>query len=309
MGPGPNDLVQQALVARRYYLEGRTRIQIADEFGISRFKVARILDDALTSGIVEIKVHTPDSIDIDLSSALKREYGLEHAYAVASKSPNTTDRVDAVAKTMAELLASILTPDDILGVDCGRTLTHVTGHLHTLAPCDIVQLTGMAGAITANSAELTRQMAEIGGGHCWPIYAPLVAPDDRTATALGRNRQIQQARAKHKLITCAIVSIGTWQPGTSQVYDSLTADEAQTLRSQGAAAETCALLVDRNGKRINAIDHRRIGIDEQTLRAIPTVIAIAAGHEKTESTRAVLSSGLVSSIITDTQIAAACLQH
>lgn len=140
--PGPNDLLQQALVARRYYLEGRTRVQIADEFGVSRFNVARLLDDALATDMVEITVHAPDSIDVELSAALKRQYGLEHAYVVSSKSPNTADRVDAVARATADLLASIISADHVLGVDCGRTLSHVAGHLNTLASCDIVQLTG-----------------------------------------------------------------------------------------------------------------------------------------------------------------------
>ncbi|MDF2830761.1 MAG: transcriptional regulator, DeoR family, partial [Mycobacterium sp.] len=76
---GPDELFQRAVIARRYYLEGRTRIQIAEEFGLSRFKVARMLDEAIESGMVEIKIHNPGSIDVDLSTALQRRFGLEHA--------------------------------------------------------------------------------------------------------------------------------------------------------------------------------------------------------------------------------------
>ena len=63
---GPDELFQRAVIARRYYLEGRTRVQIAEEFGISRFKVARELDEALSSGMVEITIHNPGSIDLEL---------------------------------------------------------------------------------------------------------------------------------------------------------------------------------------------------------------------------------------------------
>src|SRR5688500_4755190 len=97
---GPDELFQRAVVARRYYLEGRTRIQIAEEFGISRFKVARMLDEALESGMVEITIHNPGSIDVDLSTAMQRRYGLEHAYAVVTDGSNPGNRVDAVAKAM-----------------------------------------------------------------------------------------------------------------------------------------------------------------------------------------------------------------
>src|SRR5437667_21428 len=41
--PGPEELVQTAAMARLFYLENKSKIEIAEEFGISRFKVARML--------------------------------------------------------------------------------------------------------------------------------------------------------------------------------------------------------------------------------------------------------------------------
>jgi DNA-binding transcriptional regulator LsrR (DeoR family) len=58
---------------------------------------------------------------------------------------------------------------------------------------------------------------------------------------------------------------------------------------------------------VPGLDKRRMGIDESVLRAIPTKIAIAAGKEKAAATKAVLQSGLVSSLVTDIDIAAAVL--
>jgi DNA-binding transcriptional regulator LsrR (DeoR family) len=72
-------------------------------------------------------------------------------------------------------------------------------------------------------------------------------------------------------------------------------------------AETCALLLDADGQRVPGLDERRMGIDEAVLRAIPTRIAIAAGKEKAAATQAVLNSGLVSSLVTDIDIATAVL--
>ena len=37
---GPAQVVLTASVARRYYLDGRSKTEIAEEFGLSRFKVA-----------------------------------------------------------------------------------------------------------------------------------------------------------------------------------------------------------------------------------------------------------------------------
>jgi DNA-binding transcriptional regulator LsrR (DeoR family) len=305
---GPDELFQSALVARRYYLEGRTRIQIADEFGISRFKVTRMLDEALASGMVEITIHNPASIDVELSTALQRTFGLEHAYAVVADTDSPADRVDAVAKAMAELLVSILRDDDVVGVDCGRTLARVAAHLTTLPRCDVVQLTGMAGTITTNGTDLVRRISEISGGKSWPLYAPLVVSDARTVESLSSSPQFGETVARQGKVTCAIVSVGAWSPGASQVYELLTRDEVDKLAIDGVVAETCALLFDDDGKRISGLDDRRIGVDEATLRAIPTRIAVATGAEKINAVRAILHSGLVSSIVTDSEIAMAVLR-
>ncbi|MGA5465451.1 sugar-binding transcriptional regulator [Mycobacterium sp. NPDC050041] len=304
---GPDELFERALVARRYYLEGRTRIQIAEELGVSRFKVTRMLDEALESGMVEIKIHNPGSVDVDLSTAVQRRFGLQHVYAVATDSRNTADRVQAVAKAMAELLQSILRDGDVVGVDCGRTLAHIAPHLTTLPRCDVVQLSGMAGAITGNGLDLVRRISEVSGGQSWPLYAPLVVQDGRTAEALRGNQQIRATVGRYPDVTCALVSVGAWKPGASQTHLSLTAAEVARFSKARVCAETCALLLDEDGQRVPGLDDRRMGIGEAALRAIPTRIAIVTGAEKIAATRAVLCSGLVTAIVTDSDIAAALL--
>ena len=60
---------------------------------------------------------------------------------------------------------------------------------------------------------------------------------------------------------------------------------------------------------MHGLDERRMGISEGNLRAIPAVIAVTTGPEKITATRAVLRSGLVSSLVlvTDTEVAGAVL--
>lgn len=304
---GSDELFQRAVIARRYYLEGRTRVEIAEEFGLSRFKVARMLEEALESGMVEITIHDPGSIDVALSTELQQKYSLQHAYAVEAESMNTADRVEAVAKAMAELLQSILHDGDVIGVDCGRTMTRIAPYLTTLPKCDVVQLTGLAGGLTSNGADLTRRISEVTGGGSWPLYAPYVVADARTAVSLASTPQIKDAFANHSRITCALVSVGGWTPEASQVYTSLSEDEATSLYRAGVRAETCGLLMDADGHRVVGLDERRMGITEQGLRAIPTVVAICAGAAKIEATKAVLRSGLISALVTDTEVAAAVL--
>lgn len=79
---GPDELVRISHVARRHYLDGRTKIEIAEELGLSRFKIARMLEDALEQGLVKIAIEAPDSLDLDLSMQLRARFGLTRALAV-----------------------------------------------------------------------------------------------------------------------------------------------------------------------------------------------------------------------------------
>lgn len=301
---GPEELIQRGLIARRYYIDGRTRVQIADEFGLSRFKVARILEDAVASGMVEITVHAPESIDIELSQALKETFGLRMAFAVRTANEDQQVLWDAVGRVTADLLSEIVTPTDVLGVDCGRTLSSMARHLDRFSACDVVQLTGMAGSVSSTSAELVRRITELGGGRAWSMYAPLIVSDPQTCAALRSSRGIQETFSHHGSVTKAVVSIGAWSSGFSQVYDLLAPSESQTWANKGVVAESCALLLDREGRRIDGLDDRRMGVSEATLRGIDDVIAIAAGESKREAVQAVLKSRIVSSLVIDARTAA-----
>src|SRR3712207_496534 len=65
---GPASLVLSASVARRYYLDGRSKTEIADEFGLSRFKVARLIETARATGLVRIEIGHRGLIDVVLRS-------------------------------------------------------------------------------------------------------------------------------------------------------------------------------------------------------------------------------------------------
>src|SRR5687768_13874284 len=79
---GPAQLVLTASIARRYYVDGRSKVEIADEFRLSRFKVARLLDQARNSGLVRIEISHPGAIDLDLSARLQETLGLRRAIVV-----------------------------------------------------------------------------------------------------------------------------------------------------------------------------------------------------------------------------------
>ncbi|MQY11872.1 Deoxyribonucleoside regulator [Streptomyces sp. RB5] len=310
MRMGPAELVQAAAMARRFYLEGKSKIQIAEEFGVSRFKVARVLETALERDLVRIEIRVPAELDAERSDALRARYGLRHAVVVESPpdSPAVEEHPDPenLGEVAADLLGELVDEGDVLGLAWGRSTINMAAALRHLPPCTVVQLTGVydAGTAERGSVEAVRRAAEVAGGEAHPIYAPMLLPDVATANALRSQTGVARAFEYFDKVTVAAVSIGSWEAGISTVHDMLTAGEREHYASLGAAAEMSAHLFDDAGRRIGRdLGERCITVEADRLRRIPEVVAIAGGLRKAAAIGAVLRSGLVTSLVTDTAAA------
>ncbi len=299
-------------MARRFYLEGKSKIQIADEFGVSRFKVARVLETALERDLVRIEIRVPAELDAERSDALRARFGLRHAVVVESPTEANDAADDAAAdpenlgEVAADLLGELVTDGDVLGLAWGRSTIHMAAALRHLPPCTVVQLTGVYDAGTADrgSVEAVRRAAEVAGGEAHPIYAPMLLPDRATAAALRSQTGISRAFEYFDKVTVAAVSIGSWEPGVSTVHDMLSDAERDHYSSLGVVAEMSAHLFDGDGRRIGRdLGERCITVEADRLRRIPEVVAIAGGVRKAPAVGAVLRSGLVTSLVTDTAAA------
>src|SRR5260370_5760340 len=76
----PTEVVLAARVARQFYLEGVSKVNIADRLGISRFRVARLLDSARDAGMGRIEIGLPrGSLDAGLSAEPCSAFALKDA--------------------------------------------------------------------------------------------------------------------------------------------------------------------------------------------------------------------------------------
>jgi len=306
----PAELVRAATVARMYFLESQSKSDIATALGINRFKVARILDDAMASGIVNIEISVPAGIDDELSEQVRKAFDLQHVVVVAAGDEQEVHLRRVLAQTATALVSELVTEDDVLGVGYGRTLTIMAETMHSLARCPVVQLTGALLGVNTdeNSVELVRQISARNGGPSFPMYTPQVLPDAKTAAALRLQPEVAEAHRRFPTVTKAVVAVGSWNPPSSQLYDALSEKERQALVKKGVTAEICATLLDASGKVIaKDFTDRCISISGDELRAIGEVIAVAGGRHKTAAVRSVLISGHASSLVTDTALARSLL--
>lgn len=296
--------VQAAMICRRHYLEGATKSQIAEEFGLSRFKVARILDEARANGMVRIEVVGPHGTDLELSAQLRRAFGLHHAVVVSTPADTDVDRRRVLGVAAAGLITELVDENDVLGIGWGRTLDAMVLELRSLPPCAVVQMAGIVGPMTETAVELVRRVSSVSGGPAHPLYAPLMVSDGAAAKIIRSQSQVASVIDKFKDITVAVLAIGSWRPPVSQLRNWIAPKERAYLTRLGVQAEICSTMLDFEGREI-ATDFaaRSVSISAAQLRAIPETVAVAGGADKAEAIRAVLRGGFLTSLVTDTEAA------
>ncbi|SDS77238.1 sugar-binding transcriptional regulator [Microlunatus soli] len=292
-----------AAIARRYYLDGRTRVQIADEFGISRFKVARLLEAAIARGVVTIDISVSDTVDTDLSLRVQEKFGLDRALISTPDDQGPEAVRQALGRTAAELLTEMITDDDVLGLASGRTIDAVSEHLTRLAGCEALQLTGMSDDLADNPVHVLRRVAQLTGGPAHSIFAPLTVGTAETADRLRSDPSIRSAFSRFAAVTVAVTSVGSWQPADSRFYNALSGAERQALLDKDVIADVAGGLLDSTGRTITDWDDRVLGIGVDGLAKVDQVIMVGGGERKAGAILAALRSGVVTTLITDDTVA------
>lgn len=301
MDIGPLSSVQLAHVAREHYVHGKSRVEIADETGLSRFKIGRMLDEAVEKGIIRFQIVSTPGIDLDLSMRVKQRFGLEHAVVIELPVDTDAEAQSALGVAAAGLVDELAGPDDILGLTSGRTLNVMARHLESLPCRAVVQLAGVAGPIQESGLEVIRRLASFPGVQPWPIFASLVMSDAQTAAGMLRQPQVSAAVEMFNEVTVALCAVGSWAPSNSlmMMNPAISDDDRAHLIRRGVVAEVAATLVTDSGEVVHDLDGRCIAVTEEQIRAIPSRVAIAGGPAKTRAIRAVLTAKLVTSLVTD----------
>jgi len=308
---GPAQLVLTASIARRYYLDGRSKIEIAEEFALSRFKVARLLDDARNSGLVRIEIGFPGTVDVELSARLMDALRLRHCVVTDTPDDHPASLREHLGSAAADLLSEVITGEDVLGLSWARSVSAMVSALRRLPPVPVIQLTGALARpdVDDSSIELVRDVARISGGPAYFFYAPLAVPDATTARVLRGQPEVAQAFARIGSVTRAVVGVGAWEPEQSTVFDATGEAERQELAQQGVIADVSGTLVDVHGEVVRAgLTDRTIAITAEQMRAIPEVIGIVYGLPKARAVLASVRAGLVNSLVTHSTLATALIE-
>ena len=303
---GPAQLVLTAAVARRYYLDNRSKLEIANELGLSRFKVARLLESARASGLVRIEIGLPGVLDVELSGRVQDTFGTTHAVVIDAPDDDDPALRTELGRAAAQLLQEIVTTDDVLGLTWARSVCAMAAELTRLPAVPVVQLTGALTRtdVDESSVELVRRVARVSNGPAHYFYAPMIVSDAATAHALRHQPEVASCFGRFGGVTVAVVGIGAWAPGQSTVFDALGAAERADLAARGVCAEVAGAVLDGDGKLLDtSLAERLIGVTGAQLQHVPLVVGVPYGRAKAVAVRASLRSGIVDALVTHSSLA------
>jgi len=295
-----------AEVASLYYEEGKSQQEIADQIGVSRSGVSRLLSQARRLGVVEITVHHPLPTDGALEAALIHRFGLKDAKVLAHADGDYRRTLRRLGRLAARYFEGILQDGMTIGISWGSALYEMIQAIrprryrHTA----VVPLIGATGAeATPESGPILAQLlAERLGCKRYQLHAPLVVESELARQALLSERQIRETLERARRADLALVGIGTTRAGYYSLVRAgyLSEEEAAEIRKSGAVGDVCAQHFDLEGRWLDIeLNRRVIGIDAEDLRGIDTVIGVAGGAVKAQAILGALRGGYVNLLITD----------
>jgi DNA-binding transcriptional regulator LsrR (DeoR family) len=300
--------------ARLYYEDGLTQQQVADELGVSRPQVSRLLTRSRMEGIVRITIVDPFATFEEVEARLVETFGLRQAVVAAGEWLSGEPLRRRIGLAVAEYLRRVLNDGLRVGIGWGRTLHAVTEALSVeqRANIQVFPIIGSMGQVSPSFQvnDLARGLAEAFGGDWQAFYAPAFVGEPQARDALLCHPDMKTVMEAWDSLDMALVGVGYFaSQRQSSMFFAEYIDEAllRELEVRKAVGDLCGRFFDIQGEQC-VRESGVIGISLEQLRALGHVVGIAGGEEKVVAILGALHGGYLDVLITDTVTAQKVLE-
>lgn len=290
-----------------YYMEGMTQDQVAQELGLTRTRVLRMLAAARQDGTVQIRVVSKLSRCVELERMLEKRFGMERVVVIPP--PRDESRVaELIGATVGAFVDDALADSTSVGLGWGKTLSAALPSISrtSLPGLGVVSLLGGLTKVSSfNPSEFAWRFADRIGAECYLMAAPVFAPDVQTREALAAHPGIQEIFRRATQLDLAIVSVGDLSPHSIFArYGLLTRAELASLERAGAVGDVLCRFVDADGEIIDhEVNDRVVAVHPRKLGTAGRTILASGGWHKYAAIRAAIRLLRPQVLITDETVA------
>lgn len=286
-----------------YYKRGLTQKDIAENLGVSRSTVIRMLDEAVKRAEVQIWINETPEDCAGLELRLEEAFGLDEAIVVPGEG-DADETARDVGSALGTFLSDVISDGTAIGVGWGRTL-NASLQTFRAARRENVQVVSLLGGLvearTINPIDYTWRLAGQLGAECLLLLAPLVVDSASTKSRLiefcGLGRLFEIARH----LDIAVISCGDFGPdGTSMSRNFLSEDDHAALLSAGAVCDTLCHFLDADGRSVDHPFHDRVmsvGLD--AISQAKHIVLASGGRRRVPAIRATIRRTGCHTLITD----------
>jgi deoxyribonucleoside regulator len=304
-----------ARIASLYYDQRKTQQEVADEIGITRSTVSRLLTEAQEKGIVEHIVHYPWRTSPVLEKALISTFHLKDAIVLSRQNKTYDEMLAGVGYLGGQYFIKQLRLNSKVGISWGTGLHQLIKALRPMARPDveIIQLIGGTGSEAGSQIGplLAPMLANTLGCTCRYIHAPLMMENEIGRDTLLQEKSIRETLVYAENCNIALVGIGSTNPLYYNPYKLgyITDEEIVEIERKGGVGSTCGEVFNIKGELLDIdINRRIVGIGLETLSKIEYVIGVAGGSPKADAILGALEGKFVNVLITDDQAAEAIMK-
>ena len=287
-----------AHVAQRYYLEDWKQSDIAEELGVSRPLISRMLREARELGVVEIVIHEPGAKSANLLERLRRTNAIQGGVLVEDgEDGDATNRL--LSQGAVDLLRQIGTRR--LGVGWGYLIGQLVAWLEenpqlNSTVTDICPLVGNASIPARNyqSNENVRLMAQQLGAAPHFLYLPALPDNLEEKQLLCSTEVYRQIHQQWEQIDTALVNIGDYP--SSPDFASLVR-YGSLLQQQHACGRMLVYYFNEDGTVIQSDQDFAIQVPIETLKRCPNIIGVCSANTSAKALRGALRSGTFTQIV------------
>ena len=298
-----------------YHHQKLTQQQVADELGLSRPTVVRLLRQALEQGIVTVSLRLDVLRQMELSTRLAERFGLQEVFIVPTSVGDTEAGIQrAIAEMAALYLENNIQPNQVITISWGKTLLEVARALNEIPVKGAMiaqSLGGLNSGLTFDPYGVASLFGEKLHAPVYHLSVPVLVASKELRDLFMSDPGVQATLAVARLASLCMVSVGKVDHSATVVQTGfLDASTIDQMRVRGAVGDISGRYFDINGTRIlGDVDDRIMALSWEDFQSLKNVVAVVCGLDKKNAILGALRTGLISRLIVDYHTALALLEE